>query len=304
MSLNAHERQQQYNDQHAKTDVATTAQQYSGIMVQIWGLEERVEEPDITRFIELANIKKRESVLDLGCGLGWLTMAARAKTIDGKIVGIDCSENMLRAFHDRLKADDIQHRFELVQDNILYLSTMERFLPSDTFPGFNVIFCRRVLGNLPFNQQESALKSWAEYLAPQGRMVVEQCHEFRYIGGVTTVNSDGVPGWKKRIAPLPVWKDTKDYFKRQVTNAGLQLGLMEKFYYDFPDHSAEITVKAREAWQASGRAGDMNRQFVENERRVWFGQMKEEEKLNNIRLSPAFASVVGVVRKAEASGET
>ena len=46
--------------------------------------------------IELMNIPSGASVLDLGCGNGWATRLLAEKARDGRVVGIDIADEMIR----------------------------------------------------------------------------------------------------------------------------------------------------------------------------------------------------------------
>lgn len=67
------------------------------------------------------NVKKGKSALDLCCGTcDWTIALAKALGEEGKVVGIDFSNNMLKIGKEKLKREQIQN-VELVQGNVMDL---------------------------------------------------------------------------------------------------------------------------------------------------------------------------------------
>jgi demethylmenaquinone methyltransferase/2-methoxy-6-polyprenyl-1,4-benzoquinol methylase len=69
-----------------------------------------------------ANIKEGHSVLDVCCGTGKLSISmAKLVGINGKIVGLDFSENMLLQARENIRKTPYQHTITLMQGNALHL---------------------------------------------------------------------------------------------------------------------------------------------------------------------------------------
>jgi ubiquinone/menaquinone biosynthesis C-methylase UbiE len=117
--------------------------------------------PSIRRkTVELAGIREGESVLDVGCGTGTLTVAAKRRAGDGAVRGIDASPEMVQVALDKAARQgvDVDFQVALVED-----------LP---FPdaSFDVVLSSLMLHHLPDELKRKGFLEIRRVLKPGGRL--------------------------------------------------------------------------------------------------------------------------------------
>ncbi|KAL6712733.1 hypothetical protein ACLMJK_009671 [Lecanora helva] len=117
--------------------------------------------------IENAQLKPGQSVLDLACGTGLVTLLAKQQVGQGKVVGVDFSEGMLDVAHKKTQQQNLE--IEYYQHDISNLDELQ--LLSKVERGFDVIFCVAALVLLKDPQR--VVKHWASLLAPNGKLLVD-----------------------------------------------------------------------------------------------------------------------------------
>lgn len=75
---------------------AEESSQLYNICAEQYESDRAAHEPEIEIFLQLAELKANENILDLGCGNGLLTVAAKKLVGNGVVVGIDISQKMLQ----------------------------------------------------------------------------------------------------------------------------------------------------------------------------------------------------------------
>lgn len=112
--------------------------------------------------VDLANVTNGNSVLDVGCGTGNLTMAAKLRAgADGEVHGIDGAPEMIRAA-ERKAADerlDISYQVGLIEDIPF---------PDDRF---DVVLSSLMLHHLPKDLKRQGVAEISRVLKPGGRLV-------------------------------------------------------------------------------------------------------------------------------------
>ena len=107
--------------------------------------------------MKLLKIGDDKDVLDLGCGTGHLTRKIRSLT-NGKVVGIDPSEGMIREAIEKSKGLDITYEIKSAED-------------MDYEESFDVIFCNSVFQW--FKDPEKAIKNCYRALRKNGRIGIQ-----------------------------------------------------------------------------------------------------------------------------------
>lgn len=123
-----------------------------------------------SQVVQLLQLKLGERVLDLACGTGLVTFKAAERVgPSGHVVGVDISTGMLAQAHAKLK----DHTLENVQFHKHSITELDS-LPELQEHTFDAITCASALVLLP--GPESAIKQWAKYLKPGGRLITDATH--------------------------------------------------------------------------------------------------------------------------------
>jgi demethylmenaquinone methyltransferase/2-methoxy-6-polyprenyl-1,4-benzoquinol methylase/phosphoethanolamine N-methyltransferase len=114
------------------------------------------------RAVELAAIEDGHTVLDVGCGTGNLTMAAKARAgTDGEVWGIDAAPEMIREAERKAieKELDVRYQVGLIEDMPF---------PDDKF---DVVVSSLMLHHLPKDLKRQGIAEISRVLKPGGRFV-------------------------------------------------------------------------------------------------------------------------------------
>ncbi|OAA50726.1 hypothetical protein ISF_09344 [Cordyceps fumosorosea ARSEF 2679] len=126
--------------------------------------------PDYTRrLMDLVGVHPRDRILSLACGTG-LEIFHAAPTIadDGAIIGIDATKAMLQVAQRKLDAHPSLHRrVRLIQHDITDLESCSAL---EKRP-FDLIVCSNAFVLL--EDRDATIAHWAEYLKPNGRLVID-----------------------------------------------------------------------------------------------------------------------------------
>lgn len=119
-------------------------------------------EPAIRRrTVELAGIREGEDVLDVGCGTGTLTIAAKRRAGSGAVRGIDASPEMIHVARDKAARQHVDVEFQVA---------LIEALP---FPdaSFDVILSSLMLHHLPDDLKRKGFLEIRRVLRPDGRLL-------------------------------------------------------------------------------------------------------------------------------------
>jgi ubiquinone/menaquinone biosynthesis C-methylase UbiE len=120
--------------------------------------------------VQLLDLRAGERVLDLACGTGLVAFkAAELVGSSGHVVGVDISTGMLAQAHAKLK-EHILKNVHLHDHSITELDSLSE-LQEHTF---DAITCASALVLLP--HPEAAIRQWAKYLKPGGRLITDATH--------------------------------------------------------------------------------------------------------------------------------
>jgi len=129
----------------------------------VWAMT-RGKEQAFRKFVaELTELKKGESVLDIGCGTGTMALVAKQYVGEtGKSCGIEPSTEMVAFARQKAKRKKASIDINLgVIEQIDY--------PSQSF---DVILCLIVMHHMPDEAKIQGIKEMARVLKPGGRLVV------------------------------------------------------------------------------------------------------------------------------------
>jgi len=128
--------------------------------------------------VQLLDLKPGESVLDLACGTGLVTFkAAQAVGSSGHVVGVDISTGMLHQAHVKLE-DHTTNNIHFYNHSITELGSLSDLQERN----FDAIACASALVLLP--HPEAAIKQWAKYLKPGGRLITDAAHPRVLLPGI------------------------------------------------------------------------------------------------------------------------
>ena len=122
-----------------------------------------VNRPNSRMVIEMAGVKSGDSVLDVGCGTGSLTLTAKTYAGAGGIVqGIDASPEMIDVARKKARQAD--------SDVVFDVGLIEKISFPDAI--FNVAVSRLVIHHLPDDLKRKGFEEVFRVLKPGGRFLV------------------------------------------------------------------------------------------------------------------------------------
>ncbi|MCJ1386315.1 hypothetical protein MMC17_009441 [Xylographa soralifera] len=254
--------------------------QWSPINAYAYSTEYEHQKDDIQLFVTFADLKEGQTVLDLGCGAGWVASAARQIVGDqGRVVAVNCSESMLQHALAFTIKEGTSGQIEFYPANISNLSSIPILQPSQFFRGFDRILARRVLPTMP-NKSE-ILRQWSTYLAPGGTIVTDINHPLRIVGAITFAKPSQAAEKRRTIEAIETWKKCRDYIHKIADEA--ELKVLRKGYQHraFTNEWHLYREKAQSAWLMSGRsrnAEEMTSRFGENHKRETIRSIEKEHQ--------------------------
>ena len=276
---------------------ASQSQQLYDRYAQDYEREGSIHENEIQTFLEAAQLQQGESILDLGCGNGVLTLAAKKLVGHGNVIGVDISQQMLGYARQR-----IIEGMHFLWGDIEQLGAIPELQTAHPEELFDVIFARKVLHNCHQPTQISLLQHWASFLAPGGRLIVDQAHEYRHLAQFQAVKTPGFEPFVQLIGSAKSWVQCRVYFHRQILDAGLKLDKMVELGRDGDDLGPAILQRAKADWDKTGRAGDVPPDaYIEGQRRQAYADLEEAMSRRNggwSGLSVKLVSVLAVIKRA------
>lgn len=161
-------------------------------------------------FVEWADFQEGDSLLDLACGTGLVTIPAKKEVKSGRVVGIDFSSGMLAVAQRKAKQHSLDitfYRHDISNLDDLHLGDR----------GFRVITCAAAL--VLMEDKLAALKHWSTLLASGGRLFTDlptkqaslPINILGELEGELGVSFDWDAAWAETGEPL----------KKLLTDAGL-----------------------------------------------------------------------------------
>lgn len=153
---------------HAQADAPQTtgatihwASRYDAIVsLMTFGQEGNIRK----KTVALAQLKPGESVLDVGCGTGSLTRAAKKLVGAGRVVGIDAAPEMIESARQKAASAHLDIDFQLVPIEHL------------PFPdaSFDVVLSSFMIHHLPGDLKRQGLLEVRRVLKPTGRLLIAE----------------------------------------------------------------------------------------------------------------------------------
>ena len=155
-----------HNAPHGETGPQTSgktlhwASQYD-LFTSLLGLG--VNRPNSRMVVELAGVKPGDSVLDVGCGTGNLTLTAKPYAApSGKICGIDASPEMIAVARQKAARAGL--------DVVFDVGLIEQLAFPDA--SFDVVLNRLVIHHLPDDLKRQAFAELLRVLKPGGHLLI------------------------------------------------------------------------------------------------------------------------------------
>ena len=202
----------------------------------------------VNSFVAMANLQPGSSVLDLGCGIARVAIAAR-NVLGGtqtRIVAIDKSDQMLMEAEQELRRTGLKDEITLLAGDITQMDSIQSLLSQSSHarPTFDVIFARNVLGHFPTGQHVALLQHWATYLTPvTGRMVLTQGvfaqhageKEGEIAGAVLVKRGDGRVMMRIGVMMEAEWALGEQRLSNLIATSGLQQVVVRRVAFDEKD---------------------------------------------------------------------
>jgi ubiquinone/menaquinone biosynthesis C-methylase UbiE len=139
----------------------------------------RRERSIIKTGIQRINIRRGESVLEIGCGTGYgLVVLAHRTTREGRVAGVDISSGMLARARRKIQKKRVSEWVKLYLDDALCLKFQDDF--------FDAVFMSFTLELFPESEMGLVLRECRRVLRKDGRL------------GVVAMSSQGHHGWLYR----------------------------------------------------------------------------------------------------------
>ncbi len=147
-------------DQQFKRQMEKAAPTYDSLMKRMtFGRERELRE----KTINLAGVKPGDSILEVGCGTGTLTLAARRRTgPSGKVYGIDVIPLMIELS---------QRKAEQAGEEITFQLASIADIPFPSNP-FDVVICRFMIFHMSEKVRQKGMAEIYRVLKPNGRLLV------------------------------------------------------------------------------------------------------------------------------------
>ncbi len=192
------------------------------------------------QYLSYANPQPGESLLDLACGTGLVTflfapiLQASSAMPKPKVVGVDISPGMLSIARSKTAHASSQGlELAFIEHDVTDLESVLELQPENARRGekwkFDIITCCSALVLLS-DPASSALKHWATYLKPGGRLVVDVPHPRSMLG--VKITSLIAPEFGLHTLGDRAWILGPESLQRMMEQAGLEAKVLETQEWD------------------------------------------------------------------------
>lgn len=202
---------------------------------------------DVQSFIDFAQLRPGEHVLDLGCGTGWVAMEAQKRVgSTGQIIGVDISDHMLNVARADPKLQALENVF-FYQSDMTTMKGLESFQCGPDYPGFDAILSLRGWSTISVEYQRATLQLLGKFLKQTGRMILDRPHPkeipaFWERWATTTQSPLDEAVETRLLVGSDVWDECAEAFRAVVDGTILQVKLIE------PLRGPSIVESASDAW--------------------------------------------------------
>ena len=252
-------------------------------------------------YAKWAAIKPSDHVLDLACGTGLVTipvakiLASAPASTRGHILGIDIAEDMMALGRSAVEEQGLEdvvtfERHDITQLHTLPLGTLRE----QRYDAITVASCLPLLEN-----PSQAVKHWATYLAPGGRLVADVPTERQQVSGIVFEQAIVECGAKRLWGRD--WVQGAKSMEKLFTDAGLEIEesfIAEGYGAGSTDGEDEGGV-VFDRWMGGEMAKELREKgedFVGRARQVFIRLWKERAVDGVVKDEEGFYVVVG--RKA------
>lgn len=240
---------------------------------------------EIAAFVDMANLKAGESVLDIGTGMGWVALEAKKKVQHGRVIGVDASPVSLQSARVACVAALGNNTWTawgpitFVESDFSNIAKLRASLGTPT-PSFDAITCcaalQHVPGGLPV--QSRVLKDLTTLLTPGGRIIVDWLENPTYVKvayvhywpyGRPIFNDPNPHASCAIITKLEEWDTCESLFRDALSLLHLHVERLDHIHYDAErDLSSDIIQAARDEWADGLRKGTLDPIHLAEYRRV------------------------------------
>ncbi len=166
-------------------------------------------------YIKRADLKEGETVLDLACGTGLVTLLAKKQVGSGWVVGVDISHGMLEVARRKTTQQGLDITY--FEHDIADLNGLD--LLHEASQGFDVITCASALVLL--KDPLCAVKHWVSLLAANGRLLTDVACERSMIAALILADVGAEIGQSLRWDAS--WIESEESLRKLLSDAGLNV---------------------------------------------------------------------------------
>ena len=241
-------------------------------------------------YIKRAELKEGETVLDLACGTGLVTLLAKKQVGRGRVVGVDISNGMLEVARRKTRQQGLDITY--IEHDIADLSGLD--LLSEITQGFDVITCASALVLL--KDPLGAVKHWASLLAPNSRLLTDVASERSMIAALVLKEIGLEIGQSLRWDAS--WIESEESLRKLLSDAGLKVEQVYKSEaYAMVEHKAGVGPEVFEKTVCSPMFRNFGEPATRDKAKALFSKKFEEMAGEDGLVHEEVRFYMGIARK-------